>query len=116
MKDEMISDKGFFAVLDSETTWHHAVMSIGVVIADCNTFQPIDQKYYIITPACDEGGMFSGALIHKKAKITYKSNRKNVIDNLIEVLHGYNVNTILAYNASFDYNHLQDFIRLHGVI
>ena len=39
-----------FAVIDTETTWTDKVMSIGVVIADTNTKEVIDAKYYMIDP------------------------------------------------------------------
>jgi len=33
-----------FAVIDTETTWDDAVMSIGIVIADSVTFELIDHE------------------------------------------------------------------------
>ena len=39
-----------FAVIDTETTWGDAVMSIGTVIAESETFELIDKRYYILTP------------------------------------------------------------------
>mgnify|MGYP006388351463 CR=1 FL=1 len=39
-----------FIVLDTETTWDNRVMSIGAVVADAQTYQPIDAKYYILNP------------------------------------------------------------------
>ena len=32
---------GYFAVIDTETNWEDQVMSIGSVIADAETFQPV---------------------------------------------------------------------------
>ncbi|MBK5245441.1 MAG: hypothetical protein JJE18_10630, partial [Eubacteriaceae bacterium] len=46
-----------FAVIDTETTWDDAVMSIGIVIADSVTFELVDKRYYILTPFKDHGGM-----------------------------------------------------------
>lgn len=37
---------GRFAVIDTETTWGDEVMSIGTVVADSETFEVIDQRYY----------------------------------------------------------------------
>ena len=38
---------GKFAVIDTETNWADQVMSIGTVIADSDTFRPIEMKYHI---------------------------------------------------------------------
>lgn len=37
-----------FAVIDTETTYADEVMSIGIVMADEETFRPVDARYYII--------------------------------------------------------------------
>ena len=39
-----------FMVIDTETTWSDKVMSIGAVVADAETIQPIDGRYYILNP------------------------------------------------------------------
>ena len=39
---------GYFSVIDTETNWADQVMSIGTVIADEDTFQPIAAKYHIL--------------------------------------------------------------------
>ena len=46
---------GNFAVVDTETNWVDQVMSIGVVIADMDTFRPIDAKYHVYTPEYEIG-------------------------------------------------------------
>ena len=51
------------AVIDTETTWGDAVMSIGIVIAESETFKVIDKRYYILTPFKNHGGMYTYALI-----------------------------------------------------
>lgn len=51
-----------FAVIDTETTYADEVMSIGIVMADEETFRPVDARYYIIAPAYQTGGMFSHVL------------------------------------------------------
>lgn len=53
---------GKFAVIDTETTWSDAVMSIGVVVADSETFDLVDKQYYILTPFKNHGGMYTHAL------------------------------------------------------
>lgn len=50
------------AVIDTETTWGDAVMSIGTVIAESETFELIDKRYYILTPFKNHGGMYTYAL------------------------------------------------------
>ena len=47
---------GKFAVIDTETNWSDRIMSIGIVIADGDTFQVVDSKYYILPAACASGG------------------------------------------------------------
>ena len=38
-----------FADIDTETTWGDAVMSIGTVIAESETFELIDKRYNILS-------------------------------------------------------------------
>ena len=45
----------YFAVIDTETNWADQVMSIGTVIADSDTFQPIALKYHILPVYCEIG-------------------------------------------------------------
>ncbi|MBR5947661.1 MAG: hypothetical protein IKZ82_03290 [Clostridia bacterium] len=97
-----------FAVIDIETNWDNDAMSIGIVIADSNTFAPKTAKYYIITPECDIGGMFSLVLEMKRIKACMKDIRANVMSDIIETLEKNNIDSIFAYNAKFDYNHLPE--------
>ena len=53
---------GKFAVIDTETNWADQVMSIGTVIADADTFQPVAAKYHILPEECAIGGIFYDAL------------------------------------------------------
>lgn len=46
-----------FAVIDTETNWADQVMSIGTLIADCDTFSPVTAKYHVITPKYETGAM-----------------------------------------------------------
>ena len=48
-----------FAVVDTETNWNDEVMSIGVVVADSETWEKIDSVYYIIDPEYRAGGMYA---------------------------------------------------------
>ena len=43
---------GYFSVIDTETNWADQVMSIGTVIADADTFQPVAAKYHILPEEC----------------------------------------------------------------
>ena len=98
----------YFAVIDTETTWSNEVMSIGVVIAEKDSKMPAYAECYIIDPAYKEGGMYSSVLgLHGK-KNTYLDTRKMCLAGVDRLLKKYNVRRILAYNASFDKNHLPE--------
>ncbi len=97
-----------FAVVDTETNWYDAVMSIGAIIADADTFEPVSSKYYIITPEHKVGGMFAHALFFKDKKLNLECSRREALGDLIAFLGGNEVNGIFAYNASFDYRHLPE--------
>ena len=96
-----------FAVIDTETNWNNEVMSIGVVIAEDGVFESIDEKYLIIDEAARVGGMFSYALLLKGQK-PEKCNKPQAIDQLIKYLKLYNVKSVFAYNASFDFRCLPE--------
>lgn len=98
------------AVIDTETNWKDEVMSIGVVIADAETYNVCKMKYYIITPEYLEGGMYSYAL---KIKWDFDCNtqecsREQALVDLKECLQEYQISKIFAYNAAFDYHHLPE--------
>ena len=38
-----------FAVIDTERTWSDRVMSIGVVISNCDNYEVMDRIYYVFT-------------------------------------------------------------------
>ena len=101
-------DGKFFAVIDTETTWGDEVMSIGIVVADYNTLEPIDKKYYIISPEYKSGGMYSYVLNVKATKTDLLDSRQKVMEHIIKILQKYQIDSIFAYNASFDYNHLPE--------
>ena len=97
-----------FAVLDTETNWHNEVMSIGVVVADEETFQMAAVRYYVITPEELVGGMYSGAMRLKNDEKTIRCSRAEAIRDLSEWLRKFGVSSVFAYNASFDRNHLPE--------
>lgn len=98
----------YFAVIDTETTWSDEVMSIGIVIADASTNKPIGGQYYIISPTCRKGGMYSGVLNILKSQNTITDSRRNVVADIKSLLAEYHIEKILAYNAKFDFNHLPE--------
>lgn len=101
-----------FAVIDTETTWGDAVMSIGTVIADSETFELVDKRYYILTPFKNHGGMYSHALYADGIEPDLECSRENAMDELRRFLFIHNVATIFAYNATFDYRHLPELHHL----
>jgi hypothetical protein len=101
-----------FAVIDTETTWGDAVMSIGTVIADSETFELIDKKYYILTPFKNHGGMYTYALYAGGVKPDMECSREKAMNELIRFLTAHEVAIIFAYNAAFDYRHLPELRHL----
>lgn len=97
-----------FAVIDTETTWQDKVMSIGVVIADSETFELTDKKYYILTPFKNHGGMYSNALYAGGITPDMECSRSNAMADMICFLEAYSVNDIYEYNAVFDCKHLPE--------
>jgi len=98
----------YFAVIDTETNWDDKVMSIGLVIADSQTLQAVDKRYYIITPEYLRGGMYSGVLTLKRIQTQKRYTRDEALRNVKQCLGNYCVQSIFAYNASFDYKHLPE--------
>ncbi|MDE7325075.1 MAG: hypothetical protein K2N63_02175 [Lachnospiraceae bacterium] len=97
-----------FAVIDTETNWHDKVMSIGVVIADSETWKKIDAKYYVIEPEYRVGGMYADELRLDKGEVPVV-NRTQALKEIGQWLDTYNVQKIFAYNASFDKGHLPEY-------
>ncbi|MCE5201178.1 MAG: hypothetical protein LLF78_01510 [Synergistaceae bacterium] len=104
---------GRFAVIDTETTWSDAVMSIGTVVADSENFKPIDKKYYILTPFKNHGGMYSYALYADGIKPDLECSREKAMNELIRFLASHDATTIFAYNAVFDHRHLPELRHLN---
>lgn len=104
--NQNIWDNKYFAVIDTETNWDDEVMSIGVVIAYKETCSIADQKYYVITPECEQPSMFGYAL--NACDPLTKCNRPSAISDLCSLLQRYCIEDILAYNARFDCNRLPE--------
>ena len=100
--------KDKFAVIDTETTWSDQVMLIGVVIADAQTQEMLEAKYFLIDPEYRYGGMYSDVLKMPGIKDTITDNRANILATIDEWLKENKIKRILAYNASFDRNHLPE--------
>ena len=104
---------GKFAVIDTETNWADQVMSIGTVISDENTFQPIESKYHILPSECQIGGMYENTLFIETPVQPILCTRAEAIADLRAWFRQHGVHSIFAYNASFDHNHLpelRDFV------
>lgn len=102
-----------FAVIDTETNWADKVMSIGTVIADGETFQPVAAKYHILPVYCEMGGMYYDALFLETPVKPVLCTRKEAMEDLLAWFRQHQVSDIYAYNACFDRNHLPELGRLH---
>ncbi len=101
---------GKIAVIDTETTWDNRVMSVGIAVAEENTFQLLDSRYYVLTPEYEVGGMFSHVMFLDgiSPRICSRSAAMADIQNW---LNGHGVTAVFAYNAGFDKGHLPELGR-----
>ena len=97
-----------FAVIDTETNWSNQVMSIGTVIADADTFAPIDMKYHILPTECQCGGMYCDVLFLDTDAEPILCTRAEAMADLRAWLRQHGVTRIFAYNARFDRSHLPE--------
>ena len=105
-------NNALFAVIDTETNYSNQVMSIGIVIANKNTFEIQDTRYYILTPESNISGMYSNALHLADIPITKICNRETAINEILAWLASHHVDSIFAYNAAFDRKMLPEFYAL----
>jgi len=105
--ENLLAESEIIAVIDTETNFGDEVMSIGVVIADSNSFDVLDERYVILKLEAKRGGLFSNAL-YETPKEPVVSYRKKALSDLKKWLNDNHVQKIFAYNASFDYNHLPE--------
>lgn len=103
--------ENLFAVIDVETTWSDEVMSIGLVIADYNDYSIKEKIYYIIGPQYLHGGMFFNELLNTRGTEHIILAKKDATTRIRKLLDKLNVTHIFAYNAKFDYRHLQELSK-----
>ena len=96
------------AVIDTETNWADQVMSIGTVIADSRTYRPIEAKYHILPIECAVGGMYEHTLFIDTPVQPTLCTRAEAMDDLKTWFSSHGVDSIFAYNAAFDRNHLPE--------
>lgn len=101
------------AVLDTETNWLDRVMSLGVVVADGDSLEPLAAQYYIFTPEYLTGGMYTAALWPNDRLKPRIIAREEGMENLRQWLINKGVEEIYAYNASFDMAHLPELSGFH---
>ena len=99
---------GKFAVIDTETNWADQVMSIGTVIADADTFAPLEAKYHILPIECQIGGMYYDTLFIDTPVQPILCTRRDAVADIKNWFTRHNVHSIFAYNACFDRNHLPE--------
>lgn len=104
--NQNMPDREYFAVIDTETNWQNEIISIGVIIAHTETYRIAAEKYYVITPECDQPAMY-GYMLDKYNPLM-KCERAKAISDLRSLLMRYYVEDIFAYNAKFDYNLLPE--------
>lgn len=101
-----------FALIDTETTWSGAVMTVGVLIVKSDTFDVVDYKYYIVKEALREGGMFD-YIVHMKGIAEENISIREIEIALHEYLAEQKITSIFAYNAGFDKNCLPSLHSYH---
>ena len=102
---------GNIAVIDTETNWANQVMSVGTVIADDETFRPLAARYHLFPQECQIGGMYEKALFLPTPVAPIALPREEAMADIAQWLREQGVQSIFAYNARFDRNHLTE---LHG--
>lgn len=97
-----------FAVIDVETNWNNEAMSIGIVVADSADFRSLDQRYFVLQPECNVGGMYSDRLQLVDEQLITLCSRDAAMAQTVGLFSQYGVTDIFAYNAPFDRNCLEE--------
>jgi hypothetical protein len=87
-------------------------MSVGVVVAGDGSFEPLDGRYYVLTPYKNHGGMYSHALYVDGVRPWAECSRERAMGDLRGFLAAHGVERMFAYNAGFDYRHLPELRHL----
>ena len=95
------------AVIDTETTYYDDVMSIGIVIADRKDLTRKTGMYYVFPEEYRKPAMYSSVLFIRNQNAIRKS-RKDALAEIRQLFRDWNVTTIFAYNARFDFGHLPE--------
>lgn len=90
------------AVLDTETNWEGALMSVGAVVAEEGLFLPEDHVYFALREECAVGGLYGDALDLGGDLTPEWTARENAVGRLAAFLREHGVTEIFAYNAAFD--------------
>lgn len=77
-------------------------MSLGVVVAS-EEYEFLGERYYLVDPEYQVGGMFSNVLKIKGQK-SISLFREDMVADLSGFLEELDADRIFAYNAKFDYN------------
>lgn len=99
-----------FAVIDTETNMQDEVISLGLVVADCDTIMPVGKYYFVFHPECCKESIFASSLyIVTDVDVNkFKGLRPDCMVYAKQILDGFKVKDIFAYNARFDRNHLPE--------
>ena len=90
------------AVLDTETNWEGALMSVGAVVAEEGLLLPEDHVYYALPEECAVGGLYEDALDLGGDLTPEWTVRESAVGRLAAFLREHGVTEIFAYNAAFD--------------
>lgn len=114
-------EEKYFAVIDIETNQSYGtryggriqdgpMMSIGVVIADIETLKPVSAYYGIVESEARKPAWAPAqkALRIKGVRIDKEAEREDIISDVMTGLERFGVKKIAAYNAKFDFDHLQE--------
>lgn len=108
-----LSSESHIAVIDTETNWYDRIMSIGIVIADAATYEPLVYKYYVLEKEALRGGMFEAALFLSGLAMEPEITRHDAMTSVSDFLLAHDVCGIFAYNAVFDCGHMPELSSFH---
>lgn len=94
------------AVIDTEINRKDEVMSVGLIIADALTFEPVLEQYYILEPEHTVGGDNQKHLRINEYVNAGSVSRKDALSKIRATLKENGIRSIFAYNAISDYERL----------